>query len=107
MGVSERRLKERAFVWVEPKPVHAIENTLNHFLRGTLNVGVFDSKYERAVVFAGEEPVEQGSASAAQMKITGRRRSKANSYRISHKQGLSESGEKKGKEGRLSAASLV
>ena len=49
--------------------MHAIEDALNHFFGGALDVGVFNAKYKHPAVLAREEPIEQRRASTAKVKI--------------------------------------
>lgn len=76
---------------MESQPIHSVENALNHFFRGALNVGIFYAQDEDAAVFAREEPVEQGGARATQVKIASRRWGEANSHDLA--QGLFDIGD--------------
>ena len=65
----------RPFVPIEAKPPQAVENAADHGLRRSLDVGVLDAEHEHAAVAAGEQPVEERGAGAADVKVTsGRRR---------------------------------
>jgi hypothetical protein len=64
--------------------MHSVENALHHLFGRTLNVGVFNAEYERATVFASEQPVEQRCSSAAQMEIAGGGWGKAYSDSLCH-----------------------
>src|SRR6185436_8333445 len=61
----------RPFVPVEPEPPHAVDDARDHVPRRSLGVGVFDAEDERAAVTAGEEPVEQRRARAADVQVAG------------------------------------
>ena len=67
----------RALVPIEAEPVHAVEDCLFGGFGVTGFVGVFDAEDEGSAEVAGEEPVEQSGASAADVKVASRRRSKA------------------------------
>jgi hypothetical protein len=65
-------LVKRAFVVIQPHPVHAVENRLYRFRGGALQICVFDTQNEGAAMFAGISPGEQGGAHATNVQIAGR-----------------------------------
>ena len=68
----------RSLVPVEPQPAQAVDDARHHVPRRALGVGVFDAEHERAAVPAGEQPVEERRARAADVEIAGGRRRKTN-----------------------------
>ena len=60
-----------AFVPVEAEPAEALHDAVFRTGDGALLVGVFDAEDECAAVMAGEEPVEEGGAEAADVKLAG------------------------------------
>ena len=62
-----------AFVPVHAEPAEAVEYGLGSFLGVAFLVGVFDTEDESTFHLAGEEPVEEGCACAADMEVTGGR----------------------------------
>src|SRR6185436_14563814 len=60
-----------ALVPIETEPAHAVEDSLDHFWRRSLDVGVLDAKDQCAAEAAGKEPVEERGSSAANMEIAG------------------------------------
>src|SRR5207247_2370972 len=73
-----RALEDGLFVPVEAEPGEAVEDDLGVFVGGTRLVGVFDAQQEFPAFFAGEEPVEEGSASAPDVEVSGGRGGEAN-----------------------------
>ena len=65
-------LAERALVPVKPKPLHAVEDDLDGLIGGTGLVRVLDPEDELSAVVAGEEPVEERGAYAANVQSAGR-----------------------------------
>ena len=65
------RLVERAFVPVEAEPLKAVDDALDEFGLVALGVGVFDAEDHGAALLAGEEPVEESGAGAADVEIAG------------------------------------
>ena len=64
-----------AFVPVQAQPFHAGEDRAGGFLRVASRVRILNAENEGAPHLAGEQPVEQGGARTADVKITrGRRR---------------------------------
>src|SRR5262249_41506271 len=61
----------RTFVVVEPQPRHAVQDRADRFGRGALDVRIFDSEDELALVMARERPREQRGAGAAEMEEAG------------------------------------
>ena len=61
------------FVPVHAEPAHPLQDAVDHLVRRSLGVGVLDAQHEHAALAAGEEPVEQGGAGAADVQITGGR----------------------------------
>src|SRR5262249_4259072 len=79
-GLEVRRVRAAnlgAFVPVETQPAHAVENPFDHLGRRSLGVSVFDAKDQRTAEAASEEPVEERSARAADVQISGGRRGEA------------------------------
>ena len=64
-------LEDGGFVPVESEPFEAVEDDLGVFVGGTCLVGVFDPQQELPALAAGEEPVEEGGAGAADVEIAG------------------------------------
>ena len=62
-----------ALVPVEAEPAHALQNAVDHLCGRALEVGVLNAQDERAAVMAGEQPVEQRGAGAADVQIAGGR----------------------------------
>ena len=61
-----------ALVPVEAEPAEAVQDRLQRLGHVALLVGVVDAQDELAAVLAGEQPVEQGRADAADVQIAGR-----------------------------------
>ena len=61
-----------ALVPVDAEPAEAVEDGLQGLGHVALLVGVVDAQDELAAVLAGEQPVEQGRADAADVQIAGR-----------------------------------
>ena len=75
MPLESRALKHRLLVPVEAEPGEAVEDDAGVLVRGAFLVGVFDAEQELAARVAGEEPVEEGGAGAADVEVArGRRR---------------------------------
>ena len=72
MAGPELRLVIFVAVPIETEPVHPVEDRVDRFLGRAGPVGVLDPQQELAAVAAGEQPVEQGGARAADMKESGR-----------------------------------
>src|SRR6185436_14080352 len=62
-------LVKRPFVPVQAKPSQLIENALHQFGTIAFGVGVFYAEDEDATLVAGEQPVKECSASAADMQV--------------------------------------
>ncbi len=69
--VHALRLVERAFVVIEPQPLHALEDRVDGLGRGALAVGVLDAQDERAAMASCVQPAEQGRADAADVQHAG------------------------------------
>src|SRR5690242_18312303 len=63
----------RTLVPIEPEPAQAVDDSLHHLPRRALRVGVLDAQHEDAAVAPREEPVEEGRAGAADVKVAGGR----------------------------------
>src|SRR4029079_10283574 len=63
----------RPFAPLQTEPAEIAEDHLLGLARGALDVRVLDAEDERAAVPAGEEPVENGGARAADVEVAGRR----------------------------------
>ena len=61
------------FVPVHAEPAHPLQDAVDHLVRRSLGVGVLDAQHEHAALAAGEEPVEQRGAGAADVQVTGGR----------------------------------
>ena len=75
--IHAQRLIIRAFVMIQPEPVHAVENRFHRFVGGTLAIGVLDAQDELSTAMPRFEPAIQRSARAADVQETGRARSEA------------------------------
>ena len=73
-------LIDGSFVPVHFQPAEALQDPLDHFRSGALDIGVFNSQDEDTALLAGEQPVEKGRASATDMQVPGRTGSKSDSY---------------------------
>ena len=71
-----------AFVPVKAKPLHGVEDDLRVLFRGALGVGVLDAQDERAARSAGERPVVDGRAGAADVQLARGGRCEANAHRF-------------------------
>ena len=67
----------RAFIPIQAEPAQAIVDRGRGFLGVAGFVRVLDAQNKRAAVMAREKPVEERGARAADVQVTGRRRSKA------------------------------
>ena len=74
-GVPRPELRLVIFVAVpiEAEPAHPVEDRVDRLRRRARLVGIFDAQQELAAVVAGEEPVEQRRARAADVQEAGRR----------------------------------
>ena len=61
----------RTFVPVDSEPAEAVEDWLECRFDVSLLIGVIDPQDELSLVMASEQPVEQSSANAADMEMTG------------------------------------
>ena len=73
----------------EPEPAQSIVDRRGRFFGVAGFVGVLDAQDKRAAVMPREEPVEERRARAADVQITGGRRSKADANRDSWDRKLS------------------
>jgi len=58
-------------VVVQAQPRHGVQDRLGHVGLGALEVGVLDAQEKGAAEMAGQEPVENGRARAADMQVAG------------------------------------
>ncbi len=72
-----RLVKDRLVV-VEPQPFHAVEEGLDGFRRGPLEVGILHAQKEFSSRVARVEPVVDGGADVADMDFPRRRRGETN-----------------------------
>ena len=72
------RLEIRPLVPIQPQPAQAIEHRLDQLGAGAVGVSVFDAQDKDAALIAGEEPVEERRARAADVQEAGGRRRKPN-----------------------------
>src|SRR4051794_15948579 len=75
LGVPRPELRLVIFMPVplEAEPAHAVEDRRNRVIGRARPVGVLDPQQELAATVTGIEPVEQRSARATDMQISGRR----------------------------------
>jgi hypothetical protein len=73
MSGGELRLVIFVAIPIEAKPAHAVEDRLDRRLGGASAIRVLDAEQELAAAMAGEQPVEQGGAGAADMQEASRR----------------------------------
>ena len=78
---ARARLEDRLAVVVDPEPLERLEDLVDVLLRRALAVGVLDAQDELAAAPAGEQPVEQGGAGAADVEGARRRGSEADAHR--------------------------
>jgi hypothetical protein len=74
MTLSAGELVDHVAVPAQPEPAQPVDDRVDRRLGRALAIGVLDAQVEAAAVMAGEQPVEQRRAGAADMKITRRRR---------------------------------
>ena len=75
-------LVDRPLVPVDPQPLERVEDLLDVLRRGALAVRVLDPEHELPVRAAGQKPVVQCRARAADVQLAGWRRREANSHWI-------------------------
>ena len=75
--VEALALAKWALVKVDAQPLQVVEDGLGRLLGGAFLVGVFKAEDKLAAVVAGEGPVEQGGAGAADVQGAGRAGSEA------------------------------
>src|SRR5437764_11014573 len=68
----------RTFIPIDSEPFQTLINRGRSFLGVAFDVSVLDSQHKFSAVMAHKEPVEQSRARAADVEITSRGRSKAN-----------------------------
>ena len=68
------------FVPVDAEPLQTVDDAVDRCLGGALLVGVFDAQDQLALVFFGEQPVEQGRPGPADVQVTGGTGWEANAY---------------------------
>jgi hypothetical protein len=71
------RLEVRAFVGRHAEPGQRGDNPVGPLSPVALLVRVLDAQDKGAVVLANKEPIEEGSAGAADVEVPSRRRSEA------------------------------
>src|SRR3990172_3428205 len=69
--VQTLRLVKRTFVPVEYKPLHAVQNDIDHFIGGSLHIGIFNPKNKCSLLLSCIQPVVKSCAGASDMQITG------------------------------------
>jgi hypothetical protein len=69
-----------ALVPVEAKPTKTVENRCERFLHIPLLIGVIDTQDELAAMAARKQPIEKSGANTADMKESGRARSKPRAH---------------------------
>ncbi len=67
-----------AFVPVESEPAQALQNSFDHFGGGALSIGIFNAQDQGSAAVAGEQPVEERSASPSHVQVSGWGRRKTN-----------------------------
>ena len=79
LGVARPELRLVIFVAVpiEAEPAHPVEDRVDRLLGRAGLVGVLDAQQEFAAVVAGEQPVEQRRARAADVQEAGRARARS------------------------------
>ena len=75
-------LRVGPLVPVQPQPAQVVENARLGLARRALGVGVLDAKDERPVVAVGQQPVEERRPRVADVQLTGRRGSEADSHHV-------------------------
>ena len=82
MALFELRLEIGLAVAADPKPVEAVEDRVDRLLGRAGLVRILDAQQILAAVMAGEQPVEQRGARAADVEIAGRRGREAGRRRL-------------------------
>ncbi len=75
----------RPLVPVEPEPPHRLDDLVDVLLGGARAVGVLDPQDEDAAMVAGEGPVEERGPGAADVKVAGGARGKADANGLGHR----------------------
>jgi hypothetical protein len=73
VALEVRALEDDLFVPVEPEPAQPLEDGARGLVGGAGLVGVLDAEQELAAELAGEEPVEERGAGAADVEVAGGR----------------------------------
>ena len=81
IAIEALRLVVRAFVRVEPQPLHALEDDAHGLVGGALAVRVLDTQNELAAVAARIQPAEKRRAHATDVQQAGGARGEAGYYR--------------------------
>ena len=84
VSVGALELRDRRLVGFKPHPRQPVDDRLDGRLGIARAVGVLDAQQHLAIVGAGEEPIEQGRARAADMKEARRRGGKAGHDALRH-----------------------
>src|SRR5690606_23666675 len=71
MPLEVGALEDDVLVPVEPEPLHAFEDRARRLVGGARLVRVLDAQQELAAELAGEEPVEERGAGAADVEVAG------------------------------------
>ena len=74
------RLEDRLAVPVDPEPLERLEDLRDVLRRGALAVGVLDPQHQLPALTAGEQPVVEGGAGAADVEGAGGRRGEADAH---------------------------
>jgi hypothetical protein len=80
----------RAFVPIDAQPAEAVQDRGERFVDVSLRVGVVDPQNELAAVPAGEQPVEERRAHAADVQIAGGARGEASADGAGHVTGMTK-----------------
>ena len=65
------RLEDRWFIGRKPKPIQAIQDLINRFPGRAFPVRILDTEKVFPAMVARKKPVEQSSASPADMQVAG------------------------------------
>ena len=89
VGLGALRLpiagRGRPLVPVEPEPPHRVDDLADVLLGGARAVRVLDPQDEDAAMVAGEGPVEERGPGAADVKVAGGARGKADANGLGHR----------------------
>jgi hypothetical protein len=64
-------LEDGLIVPIEPKPLQALENSVDRFGCGAFAVGILYAQQERPACVPGEKPIEQGGSGSTYVEETG------------------------------------